>query len=109
MVEEGQPLAKKRGEKPKKGKKRQRDEQKSQAEVESKPRRRGSSTYIPPPNPSPNTPPATVVQPRPGVYTPPRIDSYSDRVTNCIHSYPLNAGIGNNPTDRGAYVRQCAN
>jgi hypothetical protein len=40
---------------------------------------------------------------------PPSRPSFSDRVTNCIHSYPLNAGIGNNPTDQQAYIRQCAN
>jgi hypothetical protein len=36
-------------------------------------------------------------------------NSFSDRVTRCNHSFPLNAGIGNNPTDRDSYVRQCAN
>ena len=45
----------------------------------------------------------------PPVYARPAQPSYSDRVTNCIHSYPLNAGIGNNPTDRTAYMGQCAN
>jgi hypothetical protein len=42
-------------------------------------------------------------------YTPPPNATFGDRVTNCIHSYPLNAGVGNNPTEQGAYVRQCAN
>jgi len=45
----------------------------------------------------------------PGVYNPPPINTYSDRVRNCIHSYPLNAGIGNNPTDQSSYIRQCSN
>jgi hypothetical protein len=49
------------------------------------------------------------VAPPPEVYRPPPINSFSDRVRNCIHSYPLNAGIGNNPTDQSAYIRQCAN
>jgi hypothetical protein len=73
---------------------------------------RGSSTYIPEPNPSPSGgPPArALVQPPPTqVYRPPPINSFSDRVTNCIHSYPLNKGIGLNPTDQQAYIRQCAN
>ena len=74
---------------------------------------RGSSTYIPPPNPSPyssNSPPAAALtQPAPAPYQPPKINTFSDRVTNCIHSYPLNKGIGNNPTDQQAYIRQCAN
>jgi hypothetical protein len=42
-------------------------------------------------------------------YKPPPINTYSDRVTNCIHSFPLNAGIGNNPRDQQSYIRQCAN
>ena len=72
---------------------------------------RGSSTYIPPPVPSPGAgPPApALLQPPAATYRPPPIDSFSDRVTSCVHSYPLNAGIGNNPTDRQAYIRQCAN
>jgi hypothetical protein len=66
-----------------------------------KPRPRGSSTYIPP---SPS-----VLAPGPGVYQPPRRDTFGDRVTNCIHAAPLASGIGNNPADRQAFVRQCAN
>jgi hypothetical protein len=70
---------------------------------------RGSSTYIPPPVPSPYaSPPPPLTQP-PAVYQPPPINSFGDRVTNCIHSYPLNKGIGNNPTDQQMYIRQCAN
>jgi hypothetical protein len=69
---------------------------------------RGSGTYIPPPVPSPDTPRAQVA-PTPEPYRPPRIESFGDRVTKCIHSYPLNAGVGNNPTDQQAYIRQCAN
>ena len=68
---------------------------------------RGSS-YVP--NMTlPRTVAPTVGQPSPGVYTPPPINTFSDRVIGCNHSFPLNAGIGNNPTDRSAYVRQCAN
>jgi hypothetical protein len=78
-----------------------------------KPRPRGSSTHIPPPVPSPGAanapPPPSALAPGPGVYQPPRATSFGDRVTNCIHSAPLNAGIGNNPADRQAYIRQCAN
>ena len=77
-----------------------------------RPRPRGSSTYIPPVNPSPNagpTPQQLLNQPAPQVYKPPPINTFSDRVTNCIHSYPLNAGVGNNPRDQQSYIRQCAN
>ncbi len=37
------------------------------------------------------------------------INTFSDRITNCLHSFPLNAGLGNNPTERDFYVRSCAN
>jgi hypothetical protein len=76
---------------------------------------RGSSSYVDIPlvNPSPysgNSPPAPqLLQRQVEPYKPPPINSFSDRVTNCIHSYPLNAGIGNNPTDQQTYIRQCAN
>jgi hypothetical protein len=77
---------------------------KKQAKPRTAPR---GSGYVPPAN-LPRTE-AIVTPQAPGVYRPPPIDSFSDRVTRCNHSFPLNAGIGNNPTDRSAYVRQCAN
>ena len=72
---------------------------------------RGSGGYIPPPVPSPSagSPPAALMQPPPAPNRPPPIKSFGDRVTDCIHSYPLNRGIGNNPTDQQMYIRQCAN
>jgi hypothetical protein len=75
---------------------------------------RGSSTYIAPPMPapnSPNSPPAAALlrMPPPVAVPRPSAPSFSDRVTNCIHSYPLNSGIGNNPTDQQSYIRQCSN
>jgi hypothetical protein len=79
-------------------------------EVKKVPKRRTyprGSSYVPPAN-LPRTE-AIITSPPPGVYKPPPINTYSDRVRNCIHSYPLNAGIGNNPTDQSAYIRQCAN
>jgi hypothetical protein len=59
--------------------------------------------------PAPSVPSAIVSQPSVGVYKPPPINSFSDRVTQCQHSFPLNAGLGNNPTNRDFYVRYCAN
>src|SRR5687767_7777135 len=52
-----------------------------------RPRRRGSSTYIPPPVPSPRASalPAPGLTRGPGVYQPPRINSFGDRATNAIH------------------------
>jgi hypothetical protein len=74
-------------------------------------RPRGSSTYIPPPIPSPNAgPPAPALTQRgPGVYQPPRIDSFGDRATEAIHAYPLARGLGNNPVDQQMFIRQRAN
>jgi hypothetical protein len=71
---------------------------------------RGSSTYIPPPVPSPSASRAGVttgqaVQP----YNPPPITTFGDRVNNAIQSYPLNKGLGNNPTDQQMYIRQNSN
>ena len=75
---------------------------------------RGSSTYVPSPVPSPNSPssppPAVLLQPPlPAVYPPPAANSFNDRVINCIHSAPLNTGVGNNPANSQANIRQCAN
>ncbi len=69
---------------------------------------RGSATYVPPSVPSPPqlTPPS---QPRVLPYNPPPINSFSDRVTQCNQSFSFNAGVGNNPVGRDAYVRSCAN
>jgi hypothetical protein len=71
---------------------------------------RGSSTYIPPPVPSPygstiGVTTGQAVQP----YNPPPITTFGDRVNNAIHSYPLNKGLGNNPTDMQMYIRQNSN
>jgi hypothetical protein len=42
-------------------------------------------------------------------YKPPPIHTFGDRVRDAIHSYPLEKGIGNNPTDQQMYIRQRAN
>ncbi len=70
-----------------------------------------SPVVVPPPHTGlPDLPPRQLRQgPPPPTYVPPPQPSFSDKVTNCIHSYPLNAGIGNNPTDRNAYIGQCVN
>ena len=96
MVDEGGKLLKrsKKGEEPQRARKKQ-------------PKIPRGSSYIPDttlPRTEPVLPPSST-----SVYKPPPINSFSDRVTGCNHSFPLNAGIGNNPTDRSAYVRQCAN
>ena len=72
---------------------------------------RGSSSYVPPPVPSPlgGPPSPTLLRPQVAPYQPPAINSFSNRVINCNQSFTFNAGVGNNPTNRDAYVRQCAN
>lgn len=100
MVEEGgkKPVKRQQGTEPAKG-------EPKQGEPRRRPR---GSSYIPSTG-LPRTEPVVVAPASPGVYRPPPVNSFSDRVTNCNHSFPLNAGIGNNPTDRSGYVRQCAN
>jgi hypothetical protein len=67
---------------------------------------RGSSAYVPPaPLPPPRLSQPSAIAP----YQPPPINSFSDRVTGCIQSFPFNAGLGNNPTNRDFYVRSCVN
>ena len=74
---------------------------------------RGSSSYIPPPSPSPyssNSPPAAALtQPAPAPYQPPKLNTFSDRVNDAIHAYPLEKGIGNNPIDQQMFIRQRVN
>jgi hypothetical protein len=40
-----------------------------------------------------------------GVYSPPPINNPSAQINQLNHSFPLNRGLGNNPTDRDAYIR----
>ena len=40
-----------------------------------------------------------------GVYIPPPINNPSERINQLNQSFPLNRGLGNNPTDRDAYIR----
>src|SRR5947209_17216538 len=74
---------------------------------------RGSSTYIPPPSPSPysvsSPPAAALTQPIPQPYKPPPITTFSDKVNSAIQAYPLERGIGNNPMDQQQFIRQRIN
>ena len=40
---------------------------------------------------------------------PPPITTFSDRVNSAIQAYPLEKGIGNNPTDQQMFIRQRIN
>jgi hypothetical protein len=64
---------------------------------------RGSSgSYVAPP---PRTPSLTLTQPSAGPYIPPPVNNPSERIHQLNQSFPLNGGLGNNPTDRDAYIR----
>jgi hypothetical protein len=64
---------------------------------------RGSSgPYIAPPL---RTPSLTLTQPSAAPYIPPPVNNPSERINQLNQSFPLNGGLGNNPTDRDAYIR----
>ena len=50
-------------------------------------------------------PSLTLTQPSPGPYIPPPINNPSDRIQQLNQSFPLNGGLGNNPTNLDAYIR----
>jgi hypothetical protein len=69
---------------------------------------RGSATFIPPVSSIgglPRTPPLMVQPPAVAPYSPPPINNPSERVMQYNQSFPLNRGLGLNPTDRDSYVR----
>jgi len=51
------------------------------------------------------TPSLGLPQPSTGVYIPPPISNPSGQINQLNHSFPLNGGLGNNPTNRDAYIR----
>jgi hypothetical protein len=65
---------------------------------------------IPAPLPPPPQPPIINgplgQSPPPGVYTPPRLDSFGDRTTRCLHA---GAASGLKGAELDAYARACAN
>jgi hypothetical protein len=64
---------------------------------------RGSSGgYVAPPQ---RTPSLTPIQPSTGPYIPPPVANPSAQINQLNQSFPLNRGLGNNPTDRDAYIR----
>ena len=67
---------------------------------------RGSSTYVPPialPN---TTRSSGIVAPPPVTpYNPPPVNNPSERINQLNQSFQFNRGLGNNPTDRDAYIR----
>jgi hypothetical protein len=68
---------------------------------------RGSATFVPPVSSIGSLPrtPLLVQPPAVAPYNPPPISNPSERIMQLNQSFPLNAGLGNNPTDRDGYVR----
>jgi hypothetical protein len=64
---------------------------------------RGSSgRYV---APTLRAPSLTLSQPSTGPYIPPPVANPSDRINQLNQSFPLNGGLGLNPTDRDSYIR----
>jgi hypothetical protein len=64
---------------------------------------RGSGgAYIAPVQRAPSL---TLSQPSTGPYIPPPVNNPSERINQLNQSFPLNGGLGNNPTNRDAYIR----
>ena len=64
---------------------------------------RGSGgSYAPAPLSTPSLP---LSQPSAGVYIPPPVSNPSAQINQLNHSFPLNGGLGLNPTNRDAYIR----
>jgi hypothetical protein len=61
----------------------------------------GGNIYVAPPPRAPSP----IAQPSVTPYVPPPISNPSERITQFNHSFPLNGGIGLNPSDRDSYVR----
>jgi hypothetical protein len=66
----------------------------------------GSSVYVPP-IPLPNTSRSSgIVAPPPvTTYNPPLVNNPSERINQLNQSFQFNKGLGNNPTNRDAYIR----
>ena len=51
-------------------------------------------------------PSLTLTQPPAGPYIPPPVRNPGAEINQLNQSFPFNAGLGNNPTNRDAYIRQ---
>jgi len=65
---------------------------------------RGSSAYVAP-TLLPNRSSGIVAPPPITPYNPPAINNPSERINQLNQSFPLNGGLGDNPTNRDAYIR----
>jgi hypothetical protein len=83
----------------------QEQEQKQPIQRAERPRvtKRGSGgPYVAPPL---RTPSLTLTQPPAGPYIPPPVNNPSERINQLNQSFPLNGGLGLNPTNRDEYIR----
>ena len=83
----------------------QEQEQEQATERAKRPRvtvRGSGGTYFAPPLRPPSL---TLPQPSAAPYIPPPVNNPSERINQLNQSFPLNGGLGNNPTDRDAYIR----
>src|SRR5262245_52361333 len=64
--------------------------------------RNSGGSYVPVPLSTPSLP---LSQPSAGVYIPPPVNNPSAQIDQLNHSFPLNGGLGLNPTNRDAYIR----
>ena len=88
---------------PVRGEQQEQQEQPTQRAERPRATPRGSSgRYIASPQPTPSL---TLTQPSVGPYIPPPVNNPSERINQLNQSFPLNRGLGNNPTDRDAYIR----
>ena len=79
------------------------EEQATKPEIRPRVTRRGSGgIYAPARLTSPSL---ALPQQSTGVYIPPPVNNPSAQIDQLNHSFPLNRGLGNNPTDRDAFIR----
>jgi hypothetical protein len=66
---------------------------------------RGSASFVPPISSVTPLTPLISSPPPAAAYNPPPVSNPSERITQFNQSFQFNKGLGNNPTDRDAYVR----
>ena len=84
------------------GEEQQQTQPTQRAERPRAPARGSGGPYIAAPLRAPSL---TLTQPSAGPYIPPPINNPSERINQLNQSFPLNGGLGNNPTNRDDYIR----
>jgi hypothetical protein len=105
MCDDGTPIIMQGLDCPRRPARGEQQEQKQPNERAERPRvtpRGSSGRYVPSAQPTPSL---TLSQPPAGPYIPPPVANPSERINQLNHSFPLNRGLGNNPTDRDSYIR----